>query len=358
MRIGILTHHFIANFGAFLQAYALQETIKREFPDAEVFVINYIHLKHCIVNNAGWFRYYLGRESFSAWWQKIHLPFTFFHARQKYLNLTKRCYSANDVNSLKLDVIVVGSDEVWNFRDSKSDAKIKFGEGLDCKHLISYAPSVGNSVFDANTPNYVIDGLKKFKSISVRDQLGCKLVEKITGKQPQIVLDPTFLVDFPIEKANVKHKDYILFYYAEHLPSHIKKQIIEYAKQHQLAIYGAGECDKEYTETTVNLTPFQWVDMFRNATFVITGTFHGVAFSIENRKQFKVYVTQKNRIKKVNDLLGRLRIANRSICDDFIFDLEAMSHEINYADVDKRINSLRGSSIGYLKQAIEDDKIV
>ena len=83
-----------------------------------------------------------------------------------------------------------------------------------------------------------------------------------------------------MEEVRLPNKDYILFYYAENLPTHIKDQIFDYAKEHGLAVYGAGECDRRYSAVTVNLTPFQWVWMFRNARFVITGTFHGAAFSI------------------------------------------------------------------------------
>ncbi len=351
MKIGILTHHFIANFGAFLQAYALQETIKHEYPDAEVKIVNYIHLKHCIVNNGGWFRFYLSRETPRAWFHKIHLPYRFWKARQEHMNLTPLYFNAAEVNRENFDVIVVGSDEVWNFSDPKGDAEIKFGIGLNCPRLVSYAPSVGNSTAD-NVPQYVKKGLAKFKSISVRDTLGQDLVEHITGNRPQKVLDPTFLLDFPKEEVELPNKDYILFYYAEHLPRKIKKQIFEYANEHGLAVYGAGECDKAYTDITVNLTPFQWVHMFRNAKFVITGTFHGVAFSIENQRQFKVFLTQKNRIKKVEDLLSSLNITNRNIDDNYIFDLDNPTDEIDYKAVNEMIKVHRTSSLQYLRNAI------
>ena len=353
MKIGILTHHFIANFGAFLQAYALQETLKREFPNDEVYIINYVHLKHCIINNGGWFRFYHNRETLSAWCQKAHLPWTFYKARKKFMNLTKLCLSADDVNKLGMDVIVVGSDEVWNFSDPKSDAAIKFGRGLTCKQLISYAPSVGNSTANGKIPAYVTEGIKSFKSISVRDSLGQKLVEAITGLKPIKVLDPTFLLDFPKEPVDLPDKEYILFYYAEHLPDRVKRQVLDYAKENNLAVYGAGECDKEYSDITVNLTPFQWVQMFRNARFVITGTFHGVAFSIENSKQFKVFLTQKNRIKKVNDLLESLGIVNRNIDDNYVFNLEKQEREIDYAKVNKVIAEKRAESLEFLRKAIQ-----
>lgn len=352
MKIGILTHHFIANFGAFLQAYALQEAIRREHPNDEVVIINYIHLKHFIINTGGWFRFYAGRETIGGWLQKIRLPWTFFSARHKYMNLTQRCYSADDVNRLGLDVIVIGSDEVWNFKDTKSDAEIKFGNGLNCKRLISYAPSVGNSTLDGEIPKYVTEGIKSFNAISVRDSMGKQLVKHITGNLPLKVLDPTFLIDFPTEVVSLPNKEYILFYYAEKLPSHIKNQVFDYAQKHGLVVYGAGECDKHYSAITVNLTPFQWVWMFRNARFVITGTFHGVAFSIENERQFKVYLTQKNRIRKVNDLLETLGIENRNIDDGFVFDLEHQGDEIDYEVVNERLRQKRKESLEFLKNEI------
>lgn len=352
MKIGILTHHFIANFGAFLQAYALQKAIQHEVPGAEVKIINYVHLKHCIINNGGWFRFYVNRETPRAWLSKIQLPYTFWKARQEHMNLTPLYFNTSGVNSENFDVIVVGSDEVWNFSDPKSDAEIKFGVGLNCQRLVAYAPSVGNSTAD-DVPQYVKDGLAKFKAISVRDMLGQDLVESITGQRPRKVLDPTFLIEFPIEELELPNKDYILFYYAEHLPEKIKKQIFEYAHEHGFAVYGAGECDKAYTDITVNLTPFQWVQMFRNARFVITGTFHGVAFSIENQRQFKVFLTQKNRIKKVNDLLSNLNITNRNIDDNYIFDLDNPTDEIDYEAVNEMIKVYKASSLQYLSNAIK-----
>ncbi len=91
----------------------------------------------------------------------------------------------------------------------------------------------------------------------------------------------------------------------------VKNQIFSYAKEHGYAIYGAGECDKQYTDITVDLAPFEWVEMFRNADFVFTGTFHGAVFSILNERPFKVYLTNESRIKKVGALLRELHIPNR-----------------------------------------------
>lgn len=155
-----------------------------------------------------------------------------------------------------------------------------------------------------------------------------------------------------MKKIFEENPEYILFYYCENLPHNILNQIFSYAKEHGLAVYGAGECDKRYSEITVNLMPFEWVEMFRNAEFVFTGTFHGAVFSILNRRQFKVYLTNESRIKKVTALLEELGIQNRKMDSKFEFDLESMKNEINYDAVYRVINEKRQSSKQYLKDAI------
>ena len=351
MKIGILTHHYVNNYGAFLQVYALREAVAKAFPDDTVEVIDYINVKQFVINTGGWFRFYRNRENAACWLEKIRVPLTFFKARKQHLVRSGKCYTTGQVNRLGYDVIIVGSDEVWNYQDKRSTAKIKFAHGLTCKHIMAYAPSVGNSCGDL--PGYVVEGIKRFAALSARDEKTGELVRTITGKQPEKVLDPTFLSTFPAEAPRNVRKPYILFYYCDKLPDRIKNQILDYARQHGLAVYGAGECDTRYTDITVNLTPFEWVDMFRNAEFVFTGTFHGSVFSILNHRQFKVYLTNKSRIEKVGSLLADCGIQNREMEESFVFDLEAMKNEIDYEAVDALLEQRRVRSMEYLCGNIE-----
>lgn len=350
MKIGILTHHYVNNYGAFLQAWALREAVARLIPEAEVEIIDYINLKHFVINTGGWFRFYKDRENLSCWLQKIRVPSTFSRARKKEMKLSKRCYTVQQINSLNYDYVIVGSDEVWNFKDSKANLPVKFGVGLICKNLIAYAPSVGQTTPNEKIPVYVENGIKNFKDISSRDDLTYKLVEKVTGKVPTRVLDPTFLSAFPSANINIK-APYVLFYYCEKLPQNIKKQVFKYAKDRGLKIYGAGECDKGYSDITVNLPPFEWIEMFRNAEHVFTGTFHGVVFSILNRKQFHVYLTNESRIKKVGALLKELDIEDRNINQDF--ELKLDMERINYDAVYKVIDKKRYESEAFILNAIK-----
>lgn len=351
MKIGILTHHYVSNYGAFLQAYALSEAIAKAFSEDTVEIIDYINIKHYVTNFGGWFRYYRKRERLKHWKKKIHVPFVFARERKANLRLSPRCYTAKQVNRLRYDVIIVGSDEVWNYQDKKSTAKVKFGHGLTCRHIIAYAPSVGNSHKDA--PEYVRTGLEKFSAISVRDALTGALVKKLTGKTPVSVLDPTFLYSIPQGKPKRIKKPYILFYYCDGLPKQIKEQIIEYARKTNRAVYGAGEWDFRYDDVTDNLTPFEWVDLFRNAEYVFTGTFHGTVFSILNRRPFKVYLTNKSRIRKVGSLLAELGIEDRQINDGFVFDMSEMKEDIDFEAVDEILTERKKQSLDYLRDAIE-----
>ena len=352
MKIGILTHHYINNFGAFLQAYSLQEAMKEMITEDEVYIINYINLRHFIINTGGWFRFYKGKENLYAWMQKIQLPVTFARARKKYMDLSKVCRSSNDIEKLKLDYIVVGSDEVWNYNESKGNAKVKFGVGLNHEKLVAYAPSVGQTESSA-TPDYVKTGISKFVAVSARDSLTEKLAELIRNENIQRVVDPTFLFRIPVEPVNNVKQPYILFYYCDGLAEKEKQKILQFAKSNNFNVYGAGECDKRYTGITVNITPFQWVWMFRNAKYVITGTFHGAVFSMLNHRQFACYLTNPSRVKKVSSLLEEFQLSDRQ-CEGNASDiLETLNRKIDYEEVERLFNQKRKDSRKFLMESIQ-----
>lgn len=353
MKIGILTHHAAVNFGAFLQAYALQEAVKKLRPDAEVEIINFINVKHFIINTFGWFLFYKNRQNIRHLGDVYKLPFILFRQRALYMNLSPLCFSARGINKLRYDIIIVGSDEVWNFADRKSYNPVKFGAGIKCPCLVSYAPSAGNSDMD-KIPEAVRKNLPKFKFISYRDKSAAELARRCTNVEPVPVLDPTFL--FKVQPKTCRRRpkeDYILFYYVEHLPSTIKKQIFDYAKSRKWKVIGAGDSDKDYEQSNVGITPFEWIDLFVHAKFVFTGTFHGAVFSILYHKPFKVYLTNVGRIAKVGALLDDLGISNRLINNDYAFDYDSQCDEINYHNVQLLIDKKREKSINYLDNILK-----
>ena len=339
MKIGILTHQYINNYGAFLQAWALRKAISELFPEDEVQIIDYVNVKHYIINAGGWFRFYKNRETLKEWFAKVQLPNTFAKARNQEMVLSKRCFNARQINELEFDCIVVGSDEVWNYRDTKGNAELKFGvglivlgsdeiwnlcgsgyhplkfgTGLEEQQTIAYAPSVGAVTEDTEVPAEVASGLKNIDRISGRDTETVKFIERVSGRNAEKMLDPTFLYNFDadIKKDNIQPKPYkyILIYDCKLTPSMVE-ELKQYAQNNSLKIIGAGDYKAYYDEGLIDLSPYEWVDLFRNAKKIITGTFHGTVFSIKYEKPVVCYPTEKNRINKIRSLLADMKISSR-----------------------------------------------
>ena len=350
MKIGIITHHTINNYGAFLQGWALQEKIKSLFPHDEVYMINYIIPKQNIINIGGFFRYYPGSETPVSWLHKITQPAIFGKVRKKNYNMTKAVFNAEQINALGMDAIVIGSDEVWNYLDKKSYSLIKFSAGLNAERIIAYAPSVGKSA-DVPIPDEVRDALKGFTALSARDVSAQSLCERALGTTPILVCDPTFLTPTPrIDNEKIRRltqKPYILFYYCNGIPQEIKEGIIADAHKKGYSVIGGGEYDKLYSDMSIRLTPFEWAELFRRAEYVYTGTFHGVIFSIINRRQFRVYASIESRVKKISAILDQFGIGNRDILNENIGQ-ESIDYDKVYSNIDK----LRDESEDYLYRAI------
>lgn len=96
MKIGILTHHYINNFGAFLQAYSLMKYISDLRKSDDVQIINYINKKHFIINSCGWLRFYRDRETFKIWKRKLKVSKMFAAQRKKCFKLSAKCTTVKE----------------------------------------------------------------------------------------------------------------------------------------------------------------------------------------------------------------------------------------------------------------------
>ena len=355
MKIGILTHHRVNNYGAFLQCWALQEKLKALFPNDEVFVIDYAIAKQDIINLGGFFRFYPQAETPVSWLHKISQPQIFAAARKKYLHMTKTVRNAQQINALGLDCIVIGSDEVWNYHDPKGFSMVKYSEGLTCKRIVAYAPSTGKAS-GADAPEQIKAAMHGFTAVSARDQGAQTLCKDALGVEPQLVCDPTFLTETPkIDSGKIRkltEKPYVLFYYCNGIPKELKESIVRSAREKGLEVLGAGEYDRLYSAISVRLTPFEWAELFRRASYVYTGTFHGVVFSILNRKDFRVYASIDSRVRKIAALLAQFGIGDRSLTAEQRFDPE---DKIDYGAVYRYIETLRAGSSDYLRQAVRGE---
>lgn len=355
MRIGILTHHYVSNFGAYLQAYCLREAIAELLPDANVEIIDFVLPKHRLINTLGMCRFFPRNETLTSWVEKLRVIGTFNEA-QRRLKRTKRVNSAEQITRLGLDLIVVGSDEVWNYKDVRSFSPIKFGVGLDKTPLVAYSPSAGGVNDFSDMPKELIEGLAGFRRLSARDDNTQRLIEQKLGLPFTRTLDPVFIHKLPSGRTKrvleLTDKPYALMYHFG-LDYESRNTLLYPAlKKRGLRIIGAGEFNKGYDKLSVNLTPFEMAELFNGAKYVFTGTFHGVVLSVINKTPFVVCPNNPTREEKLASLLTELELNDRLVRPkDFNID-EAIGSNVDYDKTYRILDGKRRVSLKYLSEAV------
>lgn len=356
MNIGIITHHYVKNYGAYLQAYALINKINEIEPKAEVELVNKVVFKHYALNIYRRFKIPRTSKARKVYFDKIKQ----FNTLTKYehtLPISK--IQTLDKIKKRYNKIIVGSDEVWNYKDY-SYSPIKFGYGMEGVELYSYAASAGEVLPDMDIPEKIKDGMKNFKIIGVRDRNTLSFANRVSKSKKYEVLDPTLIYDFSKEikdvKVNVGGK-YILIYGCKFTDEQ-RKLIIDFAKENNLLIIGAGEYEDWYSQAQINLTPFEWVSLFRDAHIVLTGTFHGLMFSLKFKKDFICMPVYQNRINKTKTILEELELTDRLLVDKNNIDLmsKVLNQKVNYDNATKILNNRITESRNYLMEVLKCEK--
>lgn len=338
MRIGIVTFYQAANHGAFLQQYALKETLRRRYA-ADVHILKYPsrflkkEIDSRIHSKPRWLR--LSRLS----------DLVTFHLK------TRGCfqYSPHRMDE-PFDSVVFGSDEIWNIKNYFSGyCPILFGAGIRTRSKVAYAPSFGEMSDGKEIPAEVAGLLKEFDAISIRDHNSQERVLDITGKSVPIVLDPTFLYSFEEEMSRHKAStnDYLLVY-ATHVSAEQKDKIKTYAKKNGLRIVSAGNYQSWVDKHQNHVHPFKTLSLFKSAHCVFTNTFHGLALGLKFQKPI-VLGDISGKENKVNSLCSRLRIQPR-----FLDEQEALDETwINGTHQENRLSQLQEESLDFLDQALK-----
>ncbi|PWJ51558.1 polysaccharide pyruvyl transferase family protein [Faecalicatena contorta] len=269
---------------------------------------------------------------------------------------------AND----EFDCFICGSDQIWNpaLTSVKSMYWLQFVN--DNKKRIAYAPSVGVEKFSDDDMEVVKDNLRKFESISCREDSGTVVLNKLLEDNKCItVLDPTLLVERRLWDSvcsKRKTSEPYIFVYLLRGTKKQRKFIEEYAKRNKMKIMTMPFLDTEHIEIydykfgdekIWEASPADFISMIRYSECVFTDSFHCMVFSCLYHRNFysfpKIGVAQSNRII---DLQKSLCISNRIISDDMDFDdIDSLS-KIDWNNVDSIIINKRTESANYLRKAI------
>lgn len=358
MKIGILTFHCAVNYGAVLQAYALQEFLRSL--GHEVYVIDY--RPDYLTEPYRSFKFC--SNSCSSIFQRVKV---FFRACLAAFICNKRnrsfnTFIKNRLNLYKLDLydeqntfdaFVFGSDQIWNPRITKSIDNVFIGRfpAAYGKYRIAYAASIGSvknlKDSDILSFEYIV---KNFTAISVREQSLKVFFKECFDKDVTVVLDPVLLAGVSIfEKIAAKKKvdkPYLLLFqldrndlvslYVEKIAQKMGLQLVE--------MISWGESIKN-RKLKQSLSPEEFLGYFKGASYIITTSFHGTAFSILFRKNFNVISCDVRTDERALSLLQSLGLEKR-MCS--INDTSMIMSDIDYYLIDSKLQNLRGSSLHYL----------
>ncbi|HFD3534853.1 TPA: polysaccharide pyruvyl transferase family protein, partial [Enterococcus faecium] len=96
-----------------------------------------------------------------------------------------------------------------------------------------------------------------------------------------------------------------------------------------------------------NCSPSDWLNLFYNADYIVTNSFHGIAFSINFEKEFSVqYLPEPAKVNsRINNILDNYSLKWRINYDG--------NEKINYSKVNKILVEDRVASQQILKDIME-----
>lgn len=363
-KVGILSMQRIQNYGSFLQAYGLKKIL--EDIGCDVQFVDYHPGETLIPPDGGnGFKRKIVKaiaalEGSAPLSEKIR----FIKYKKNYSKNYYPYLGISDIMNYSpdLDVLVIGSDEVFNCVQNNTNVGFSpelFGQNQNARSIISYAASFGNTTYE-KLLKHSINGkigawLNKFDAISVRDNNSGKIIRKITEKEPEYNIDPVLAYDYIGKCSNiqleVEENDYMILYGYNNRFSNAECRLIrQFAKSKGLKIYCIGGvqgcCDK-----FIDCDPFKVIAYFQHAQCVVTDTFHGSILSIITHRQFVSVVREEGygNSEKLNDLLLRLNLENRKICD--LNNLSSqIIEQIDYSNTEQILAEERKKSYDYLKK--------
>ena len=362
MKVGIISMQRVPNYGSFLQAYGLKKTIESlghsvTFIDykAEKPVVPYDRkslLKFRVMDSAviryinDAFKYrVLKRKSFIYKYRLQYLKELGIGYRKDY--------------SASVDTVVIGSDEVFNCLQSGFNvgfSPMLFGQGINTKRVISYAASFGYTDLAGlekhGVDSVVANYLRTFQAISVRDDNSADIVTRLTGRKPELNLDPVLIYDFDIPDIDIHYKDFVILYTykSRHYSKEDQQAVLDFCRENNKTLISIGNAQR-WVQNRVEASPLELLAYIKAADFIITDTFHGSVFSIKYNKRLAVLIRDNNR-QKLGDLLRRLRQEERTISS--FHDLQRIYEKpIDYSVTNTVIEQEKQHALDYLQSNLQ-----
>lgn len=370
MKIGLLSFHNAANYGAAMQAYALQAFLEKsgyecEYLDyvnqsrkAEYSMGNHIIrcLKKCDLVQAC--KYAAGTPFMEL------RKYRFRRFYKVYLKVSAQKYStAEEAKAWEplYDKFIVGSDQVWCPENNAGDTAFLLSFVKEGSKKMSYSSSFGKVTLPEELKTEYAACLKSMKHLSTREQFGVDMIKDLTGRDSTLVMDPVFLLKAEDWEQLIprKNNEKFVFSYtntAAQLPMFLKqtnyplngKRIYKLSSQTSPSDFMNGKVKVMYS-----MAPEIFLQSIHDAEFVVTASFHCLAFSILFHKPFAVMLSGNGgKTGRLSTLLEHFGLSDRVVTENTT--LESLQKPIDWEYVDKVLEEKRKNSIDYLINSLND----
>ena len=367
-KIGLFTY-YRSNYGAALQAYALKVFIEYAFKDVNVSIVDFYKKQNYpifeIRSNSFLKRIFKFFLVLSHYFEirrrnRRHILFNENYLEQKRYDF----FSDKNFNLLpSFEIYLTGSDQVFNIRNN--EYKQLFFQQFQIRNGIkaTYAPSFGQSVFSKADKVEIKRLTQCFDYLSCRENDGAAMLSEMHGKVIPCVIDPTLLLTSEqwtiMMKVPKTDEKYLLVYDLNGgVPMlNIAKKL---ASEKGLKIYCISRHPdicfiyKGIDKVIYDAGPREFVGYFSRASYVVTDSFHGTAFSIIFKKDFNTYVAIPNASQRMKSLLQICGLQNRIIEKGSLINY-CNNCFVNFDN--QSFNKYRNLSISYLASFIQTNQI-
>lgn len=321
-KIGIVTLYGLFNFGNRLQNYATQKIFLNLGFEVNSLIREDFIESGSLINNLKTYLLIIIRKGYYQQFKQNKRRKNNFKNFQKLINFTT--IKKEDISKLrnKYDYFAVGSDQVWNPCYCEQ-LDWYFLDFCDNEQKISLAPSIGINVLP-NEYNIIFkEKLNSFNYLSCRENEGSKIINELTGREVETVIDPTMMLtveewDEIIKKPTFhKEQKYVLLYFLGELGDESIKLLDELNKL-DYKIINILDINSEYYVCG----PCEFVWLIKNASLMITDSFHGCVFSILYKTPF-ISFNRKGTLQmnsRLNTLLKKFNFEQRMYSNNLSTD--------------------------------------
>ncbi|HHR5848947.1 TPA: polysaccharide pyruvyl transferase family protein [Providencia alcalifaciens] len=355
MKIATLTLPFHPNYGAVLQAFALQKALQSLGHETYSLNIMRSSLRSFPRNILSSLKRILTTGEFRENYKYGNK--LFYEFINKELNLSnkikyQRDFYRKDIQSF--DAYIVGSDQVWRPSYVIDINKFFLNFVPTNKIKISYAASFGTDKNEYTENNIISckNAIKQFKAVSVREKNGVQKCKDLFDTSSTEVLDPTFLLEkndyaelikkYPNSIGTKKIVCYLLDATSQ------KRDLIN---KTFFGAYYINDGTSDYDKISIP----DWLKLIQNAETVITDSFHGVVFSIIFQKKFIAIGNTARGLERFSSLLTKLSLSDHLVIDSDLTmnNLLQLSQIVpNYSETERLLEKYKKISYSFIESNI------